>query len=250
MTQTFTVKPGLFFQYLAFLFLVLFSTTSVAQQTDEKVEELYQHAESIYSTDDLLVNGESYIPSRPRAKGNPYFNEDLFAKGEVVIHGREFKNVLLKYNLENQSLILRAALASEKYVTLVLRNNLVDLFRLEGVPFVNGGNFFENPALTGYFQLVNHGKETFLIQYEKTFNAVYDRQTPEGSYSKIKKEYYLYDGKELIVVTRKASFLNRFSTHKKEIKAYLRKHKIKYKKASAQSLRQLMNYCETLHANK
>lgn len=233
-----------------FLMLIGLLGFGQAQEVVGEVEDLYNRSEQIYSTDDLLVNGQIYIPTRPRAKGSPYFGGKQFIEGSVQIKGRQFKGVLLRYNLEDQRIILRAAVESEKYVTILLNSNLIDYFTINGQRFINADDFLKDSEVSGFYAQIYEGSFTFLIKYEKTFRAVYDNQTPNGSYTKMKSEYFIFDENKLVMVSKKKVLLDYFSPKKKEIKNFMRQQKIKYKNASVTELNQLMKYCDLVSTNK
>lgn len=221
-----------------------------AQETADKIADLVNHTEQIYSTDDLLVNGQIYSPERSLAKGSPYFGENEFSTGKVTIRGRKFDGVLLKYNLVDQRLLLRAAVESGRYVTILLNNNLVDAFTLDDQSFINTENYFQNTDVAGFFKLVYEGRFACLVNYEKTFRAVYDTQTPNGSFTEARSEYFLLDEGKLVNITKKKALLKHFPLGKTEIKSFIRKHKINYKKASLLSLNQIMKYCDSISETK
>jgi len=239
-------------QKFVFTFLMMFGLIvfGQAQETSVRVENLYSHTEKIYSTDDLLVNGQVYIPARPRAKGSPYFGENQFSNGMVIIKGRQFDGLLLKYNLVDQRLILRAALESGKYITILLNSNLIDNFTINGRRFINAERYFNDLETYGFYAHVYSGNFLFLIKYEKEFKAVYDNEKPHGSYTKMHSEYYIYNDGSLENITKKKALLNYFPLHKKEIKSFMRKFKIRYKKAGVVKLNQLMKHCDTISENK
>ncbi len=239
-------------QKFVFTFLILFCLLvfGQAQEVSGEVEELYNHTEQIYSTDDLLVNGQIYIPTRTIAKGSPYFGKNKFSEGSVIIKGRQFNEVLLKYNLEDQRLILRAALESGKYVTIVLNSKLVDAFNIGDQEFINADSYFNNSNFSGFYTLVYEGSFVCLVKYKKTFRAVYDTQTPNGSYTEMKSDYFIFENGRLENITKKKALLNHFPIQKKEIKSFIRKHKIQYKKANIFSLHQLMKYCDSISTGK
>ena len=239
-------------QKFVFTFLMLIGLLGFgqAQEVIGEVEGLYNRSEQIYSTDDLLVNGQIYIPTRPRAKGSPYYGGKQFVEGSVQIRGRQFNGVLLRYNLEDQRIILRAAVESGKYVTILLNSNLIDHFTINGQHFINVDSYFKDTEISGFYTLVYEGSFTFLIKYEKTFRAVYDNQTPNGSYTEMKSDYFIFDENKLVMVTKKKALLYYFSPKKKEIKNFMRQQKINYKNAGITSLNQLMKYCDSVSTNK
>lgn len=215
------------------------------RQTHQKVEKLHKEAARIYSTDDLLVNGQVYTPTKSLSKGSPYYGENQFVAGKIIVRGRAFTNQLLKYNLQDQRLILRAPLESGKYVTIQLNPDMVDEFWIDHQRFINMHNYY-GTSKSSFYALVYSGRFDFLVQYKKTFQAVYNQQTPHGSFSNTFANYFIFtDGKLVDLPTRKALF-NYFAGHKKEIKQFMRKHKIRYKKAHSDALYQLMNYCDSI----
>ena len=246
------MKKKRFFHQLVFIFLMMFGQLvyGQVQGAADEVENLYTHTEQVYSTDDLLVNGQIYIPLHPKAKGDPYFGENRFTEGSVSIKGRQYSGLLLKYNIENQRLILLTTVESGKYVSLLLNSNLVDAFAIGGLHFVHVGNFVQNLEPSGYFAEVYAGNFLFLIKYEKKFKAVYNNQERNGSYTKMQTSYFVFEDGEFRNITKKKALLNYFSLHKKEINTFMRKHKIRYKKAGVEALNQLMKYCDSVSTNR
>lgn len=240
------------FQKFVFTCLIMFGliVSGQAQEHSNEVDELYNHTEQIYSTDDLLVNGQIYIPTRRGAMGSPYFGENQFSNGIVIIKGRQFDDVLLKFNLEDQRLILRAALESGKYVTIVLNPKMLDAFSIGGHEFINANHYFNSSDFSGFYTLVYEGNFAFLIKYEKEFRPIYDTQTPNGSYNEMSLEYFVLEEGKLENITKKKALLSYFSIQKKEIKSFMREYKIQYKKASIFSLNKLMRYCDSVSRNK
>lgn len=221
-----------------------------AQESADKVHDLVEHTEQIYSTDDLLVNGQIYSSERSLAKGSPYFGENEFSKGKVIIKGRKFDGVLLKYNLVDQRLLLRAAVESGRYVTILLNSNLVDAFTMDDQSFINADNYFDEADISGFYTLVYEGSFACLVNYEKTFRAVYDTQTPNGSFTEASVKYFLLDEGKTINISKKKVLLKHFPVMKKEVKSFIRKNKINYKKASLLSLNKIMKYCDSISETK
>lgn len=246
------MKKKKIFSKLVFTFLMLFGlfVFGKAQEVAAEVKDLQQYTEQIYGTDDLLVNGQLYISTRPKAKGSPYYGEEHFVEGSVQIRGKQFKGVLLLYNIEDQRLIIRVAVESGKYITVLLNSNLIDNFIISGHRFVNTDMYTNNAKVRGFFAAVYKGSFDFLIRFEKEFKAVYNNQAPNGSYTKTKSDYFIFDQGKLVNVSTKKALLDYFSPKKKEIKSFMRKHQIKYKKAGVYSLHQLMTYCDSVTTDK
>lgn len=245
------MKINLFHKLIFTLLLMVFLLELLtAQETADKVADLVEHTEQVYSTDDLLVNGQIYRSERSLAKGSPYFGENEFSTGMAIIKGRKFDGVLLKYNLVDQRLLLRAPVESGRYVTILLNTNLVDAFTIDDQSFINADNYFQKADISGFYTLIYKGSFACLVDYKKTFRAVYDTQTPNGSFTEARAEYFLLDGEELINISKKKALLKHFPIIKNEIKSFMRKHKINYKKASLLSLNKIMKYCDSISETK
>ncbi len=217
------------------------------EKTVDPLNDLYRQTEQIYSTDDLLVNGQFYVPEKPRAQGSPYFGNKGFQEAALSIKGRLFEKVKIKYDLANQRLILQTTLESGQYVPVMLNNELVDSFHLAGTHFINARHY--DASVSGFYALVYEGRFSFLIRYEKSFRAVYDNQTPNGSYTDSKANYFLYRDGKLTALNGKKNLLKYFSPVKSLVKTYLRKNRIKYQKADTRTLNQLMKYCDSISTN-
>lgn len=233
---------------IAFVFLFGTPSISLAQSTKNVVEKLYNSTEQLYSTDDLLVNGQAYVYSRKGIKGDPFFKENKFVEGFLDVRGRTFEGEYLKYDLENQRVILRTALQSGKFVTILLNPDMIDSFSIYGRKFINASHFFSQKDLNGFYIQVYHKSFSFLIQYEKMFREIYNQRSPNGRYSELQTHYFLLKGDKIENVTKKSALLNNFPTHNKEIKNFMRRNKIKYRKADRKSLHKLMKYCDSISA--
>jgi hypothetical protein len=112
--------------------------------------------------------------------------------------------------------------------------------------FVNASLIREAPESFGYVEKVYDREFYFFIHHRKEFKNEYSESKPYGEYSEqISTPYLLKDG-QLFKMNSKRDFLSYFEPHKRKLKSYLRKNKIRYKKANSGQLYQLLIYCERL----
>jgi len=233
------------------LVLFLLSPVSIYCQKHNNADNrqnqsLLDSINTIYGSDDLLINGRRYEPLHVQASGNPYLFENDWRRGTLYIKGRIFNNVHCKYNIEKDKVVINTILHSGVPVQLIINNEYLDSFIIENHSFINVAVLKTDKETAGYYEQIFNGDFKFLKKHNKTFLNKYNDLEPYGSYSKIRTEYYLYYNSRLFKVFSKKSFLKYFKPYKKEIKKFIRKNRIKYKKASNQDLNKLMIFCNKL----
>jgi len=194
----------------------------------------------------MLVNGEMYIPTNPKAEGFPYFNSPDWVRGSVGINGQVYEEIELKYNIERDKLILKTSDRSGKSLFIILNDELIELFQIGEHLFINSSMLSSRKRLNTYLELIYDEEIMFLRSFIKTHLSEYSDKNPFGRYSTQKSQSYIFSNSELYHVGTKKSFLEYFEPQRKEIKKYLKKNKIKYKDASNIELINLMTFCNEL----
>ncbi len=219
--------------------------------------------------DDLLVNGRLYIPVHYKAQGNPYYIEDYWMLATFYTMGEVYDNQIVKFNIESGKLILNTE-ADDKYYNIELNTQNIDSFKIDQIktlfPFNNKNkndydlirNIIKQKADypfnyktfisidNNFYQEIFVGKSTLLKKYEKEFKNNYTEHNHFGLYTNQKFIYFIYNNNVLSEVNTKKQFINFFKIHQKEIRKYLLKNKINYRKASDEVLFKLMLYCNSL----
>lgn len=235
-----------------FIITFLLAVTVTAQQVkpDNSSSNLIEITREFYGTDDILVNGQKYIPGHFLADGNPYFQDKTWTKGTVTVEGKLFENVDLLYNAEVDQLILQTKISSGDTVFVVLNSEKVDSFSLAGRKFIGAAKLTGNQQLSGYYEEAYRGSFIFLIKHQKTFIADYSKTSPKGHFSKLNSTNYIYKNGQFYKVTNTKALLTYFSTYSKSIKGFMKKNKINYSKADNTAMKLLLNYCDDLSSGK
>lgn len=237
------------FQYRSVLLFALisliFNITS-AQDSPEIYSSYVSSIDSIYGTDDILVNGGLYFPTHPLAQGNPYLTKTDWTKGIIFSKGKSFKDVDLQYDLTMDKIVLQKTLNNGKLVKIVLNNELVDSFAFDQKKFVNARWILLDNSVKGFVELIYDKEIRFFVKYHKEYISQFTDSNPYGKYSKVKSARYIYNNNILTKVSNKKSLLKYFELYKKEIKKYLRKNHINYKKANSRQLFDLIDHCNEL----
>ena len=215
-------------------------------KSSEALKTLSEYTENFYGSNDILVNGKSYIPDHFNATGNPYFFSDKLTKSILIIDGKKYKEQEILYNIEIEKLILKTTLNNSEEVLLVLNPDFIDAFYLGEHHFVNGVKFFSESNFPGFVEQVYEGNFSVVIRHQKSFVSQYTANNPNGFYSGTKSVNYIFNNGQLIKLLTQKSLLEYFSAHKKEIKKFMRKNKIKYKQANTIQLNKLFTYCDDI----
>jgi len=221
---------------LVFIFSALFSQNTV--------EEISEYTSKVYGTDDLLVNGSNYLPLHPVAYGDPCFEKSAFVIGSLYLIGREFENVELKYDIEQQKVILKGFVDAIHYKVIVLNDNYIKDFYLHNKHFVNISNYLNQNFIYGFYELIYDGSFVFVKQYSKEYLAVYSNRYPSGKYSETKIEMSVIKDNIKYKIKNRKSLFSVFPEQTSEIKIYMKDNKIKLRKASNINLYNLMQYCD------
>ena len=210
------------------------------------VQEVSLIAEEKYGLDDLLFNGVEYFAENVRANGNPDFEWDKSLKTSLFIKGHAYDNTNLHYDIVLDQLILTNVQKNFVEHKILLNSSFVDSFSLGDHLFINLIDTNENSENRGYFEKIFGGKSMFLKKYTKSFVDTYDLRNRHGKFSPQSSTCFIYNQGILIKVNSKKKLLSFYISHKKQIREFLRKNKIRYKKASNSNLLKLMTYCDDI----
>lgn len=191
-----------------------------------------------------LINGIKYLNIYPSSDGHPFLGEDLFYHGKLVVNDKEYQNQGIKYDICNQQIVLQYRHFSGSVERIILVNEIVDEFEIQGKIFRKYTFPERNPH---FYQVVAEGKVACLYFWKKdmvTGSSVdaYYRYLPE------KKQSYLLIDSKLLSFRSKRSFVKWFpEAHHKNIKAYLKSNKISFGMASDQMMQQLLTFCNEIN---
>lgn len=232
--------------YRFFSFWIFFAVSlSGLTQTDPAVQKLVDTTNFYYRASDLLNLGEVYRPEHIYAQGHPYFITDEYTIASLSVGNTAFEKLKARYNIATDQLIIKAKVDSGLLVNMVTKEDWINSFKINGHFFVNSGKLYPDKNVKGYVEEVYKGKRTFYIKYRKKFIDTYNDATPEGFFSIVKTNKYVYENGIFIPVDKKSAFLKLYSD-KKSIKKFMRENKIRYSKASTVQLNLLMQFCDGL----
>ncbi len=243
----------LFFHFILFASLLFFFFKTPCLNAQEKgvthqndLQLLISKADSILGADDELINGVIYIQENLFASGHPFFLNSEWQEGSITVNSEKHDGLFLKYNINTDELILRAERKRGGTPVITLNNEFINIFYIGDKYFVNSMSFDVKGIQTDFVEQVYLGSFAFYVSYSKLFNNDYNNKTPYGSYAKTTVSYYLLQNDVITNIASKKALFKYFEPHKKDIKKFMKRNKIKYNKASSGQLRDLMHYCDQL----
>lgn len=228
------------------LLIVLSIKTSFAQvTTEDALQELVNYTNSEYGSDDRLVTGRIYYPTHPLALGHPYFLKEDWLNAILYIKGNEFDNVEIKYNIEDDRIILKRKYEKGLIEPLLLINSYIDSLIILDRLFLNS-LLIEPDKKSGFIELVYRGKLTSFLKHINSYKDELSPHVMHGKYRDPKTVVYIHNGKALRHIKRKKEFLEFFPGNEKKVTKFMKTKNINIKKANKDQLLKLMKYCDTI----
>lgn len=233
------------YKYRLNTFFILFFTLTITAQNKSAIQRLVDTTNQFYKASELLNLGEVYIPDHIYAQGHPYFITDEYTLSSLTVSNTSFDQIKARYNIVTDQLIIKAQVDSGLLVNTVTKEDWVNAFRINNHFFVSVSKLYPDKNIKGYCEQVYKGKQIFFIKYRKKFIDTYNDNTPEGFFSVVKINKYIYDNGVFLSVDNRRSFLKIYKD-KKAIKKFMRENKINYSKATSVQLNTLMQFCDGL----
>lgn len=246
------LKPNLINRLVFFSIIVLFSSQIYAQENKKlpsaSVDEIVNFSEIMYGNDDRLICGQIYQMQHFRAKGQPYFINDTWQNGRIFIKNNLFENNQIRYNLQSNQLILKARLKNKQIRHILLNNEIIDSLYINNHLFINSSLlevqeenvFYEKLYVGNFTAYLKH-----IIEYEKETS----QSSLFGKYHKVYYELYLDDSDGFKEISSLKYFLKYFEEDQKEIKKFIRRNHIRFKKLKDFQLINLLKYCDEISSN-
>jgi hypothetical protein len=220
-------------------------SAQVSSESEKGFYELKEYFDSLNGPDYNLLNGRQYeLPYS--GTSHPYFNTDRYRPGNLILNGEAYDSVTINYDIADQQVILQVpGSGSGQGIRIVLNRELIDHFKIDGLTFRK--MFFPETG-SSFFQVICTGDISCFLLWEKKLNRSTYSGNTSYKYSKQSREIYLQREGRLYVVGSRSSFTGIFDeAYRKEIKKFLRREKIRFRNASDEKLRDLINFCAGLN---
>ena len=234
------------------LFLTLFPDATRAQRdfpgegnAFSRLETYYRHATGI---DKRYINGSEYLDVFPGCIGHPFFLDGYWCFGELVMEGRRYKGIPVKYDLYGDQLLYNHVHPSGSYV-IVLNKTRVDTFVIEGHLFCK---LTLSEALQGipatrsmeqFFEVVSRGPATFYQKWQKSFS---EPTKHEGGTFSLQKEWYILNNNRYYRIKRKYQLVRALGDREKEVKAYIRENRVIFRPGDESAVKKVVDHYNSM----
>ncbi len=232
---------GLIIRCLKFSLLLSVCFYSGAAKThaqtiyDSNIHRWKKYFDQSYGPDYNLINGIKYLYLYSSVTGHPFFGENQFYTGSLVIANREYQDIYLKYDIYNQDMILQYSPFIGGTDQILLKNEFISEFKIDGKLF---RKYSFSETSTRFYQVVTSGKIYCLYLWEKELNF---STLSSYNFSPQKKKSYIVKNSKLYRFKSKKQFRKLFPVqHQKKIKQFIRNNKIRLKNASDDTMRRLL----------
>ncbi|UYQ95042.1 hypothetical protein MKQ68_08035 [Chitinophaga horti] len=216
--------------------------TSVRQSAIRSTEALYHQ---VIGGQSRLYNGSEYVPFPfPLNEGIPFFISDSMKVGDVSYDGMHFRQVPMMFDMVKDQLIVQE---SGSFFKIYLVNEKIAQFSLLGHTFVRivPDSVNARTMTTGFYDRVYQGKTGVYVKRQKMIQETTNNEGIRRTVNDMIRYYVLMDGR-YHPVKKEKSVLALLGDEKKEVRQYLRKNKVRYKKDRATALARTMAYYDQL----
>lgn len=211
-------------------------------------DEISNYTEKQYSPYTALINGEKYYYPYRLAMGNPFFPVNEHNKALVRINERVYENQEIKYDIYNHLVVLEFDDINGASKSIILRNEWLDYFILGNSLF---RKFQDEQGSERFGQVIYEGNITCFYFWMKSYQL--NTRSGESLYSfsdPIRHSFILING-ESRPYTGRHSFLKCFSVkYRPQIKTYLKKNRVRIRRASDADMRLLMEFINQIHGDE
>ena len=188
----------------------------------------------------VLYNGRIWRNLYYMVEGDQFLFTDSFLQGRIVIRGKEFSNLTLKYDIFKDEILIPLKTGR----ILQVNKQMVDSFTI--VWQNRNYHFTKIPedSLKGYVHVLYKGKTSLYIKYIKKIEKLAD----QGKYDKFYQTSQTYYVKDSIIhsISGKKDLKKVMGVDKDLINSFIRKSRLKISKNNPESYIPLIRYIDNL----
>lgn len=175
-----------------------------------------------------IYNGTIHISYSSEIEGIAYFYSVEWQKGNVLYDDIYYENILMKYDMVKDQLIVKAK--EIEGFPIVLFSPRVKEFSLLGSKFIRVDNTTTGSFLqTGFYQQLTQGKVIALARVTKNISEkIIDNKVDRKFKEKVK--YYIFKDNLYYSIDKKNDLLNILKEHKKEVQGFIKENKLNFRK--------------------
>lgn len=223
------------------LLLILGLSQHTFSQTDSALFEAAFIIQSPEEVSEMIYNGREHVGYHSSIKGNPYYQSTDWQKGSLVLQAVSFSEVLLKYDLVADEVILRHP---NGFSSVTLFTPRIQSFTLGNKVFVNlpgNGSGFK----TGIYEQLAKGTITLYAKRSKRIDEAMVIDAKERTFIEVNAYYVLKEGKYYLIKKQKA-LLELMGDKRREVDAWIQTQGIGFKANPEVAFTQIVAYYNQL----
>jgi len=233
---------------MAILLVLIFQPLLSQEPSMQLLLAISDQAEEKYGPDMALISGEKYHYPYRAALGDPFFTPLGKKDASVQVHGEVYENLDLRFDIYNQLIVLVFNDMNEASRSIILRGELLDQFILDDRLFKK---FPLEDSTERFGQVIYEGEISCFYYWKKRYSV--DTKVGQNHYTfsdPIRQSFLSRDG-QVIPYKGKRGFLNSFPAQERvQIKAYMKKERIRIRKASDGEMRVLLEIINQIHQDE
>lgn len=241
------IREGLFF--LGCLTSCHVYGQGVLKSTSDSLPS-YENAVSLYNSStkrqSLLFNGSEYKESDVEAQGHPYFGNEYMEEGSIHYEDELYSHIPMLYDVVKDRIIIEHYDHTGRGVKLILHEERIKSFSLEGHNFIRISNDSLNNSLKpGFYHLLYDGLVKVLAKRRKTVSETLDQRGVETSYE-IKDYYLILRDDVYYSLSGRSSILRILKDKKKLLTQFIREARLDFRNSKEDAIVRTVKYYDTL----
>src|SRR5579871_339534 len=239
-------KHCLSFTYISFFLL---SLKPVSAQDSALIPSSSANAIAFYNNyigeNSHLYNGTEYVAYDFRIKGNQYFLTNILQNGVINYDEVLYSKVNLAYD------IVRVEVTTNRYsenFRIKLISEKISYFILQNHFFIRLMQDSSNKSIinTGFYDQLYKGNMTLLAKRQKKVKEKVTAEDGDQLWFEENDQFILIKNNRYYSVQSKSLLFDVFKERKKELKKYLKKNKLKFKKDPENTIIKAVEFCDQL----
>ena len=193
-----------------------------------------------YGLDQTLYNGKKYNYFLPSGtNGHQYLFSPDNVVGSVTLKGKCYQDITLNYDIFNQQLLLQYEDERGALNIIEVSKAWIKSFRIGNMNF----EFLNLEKDPHFYQVLGEGQVRILYYWRKNLNLDVAIGSSDFTFTPAVRDSYLFMDGQLKPFSTNRSLIRLFDPgHRPKIKSYLRKNKVKVKKASDQAMAEMLTF--------
>ena len=200
--------------------------------------------EGLYGLDQELYNGRRYVYFPPlQTGGHQFLQSESFSQGSVRLRGKSYTDLLLNFDIYNQQLVMRYVNQLGATEQLAISDAWLQAFSFNGMRF----EYLEMADSSWKIaQVIGEKPFEILVFWNKNLSLDTRYGATNHVFSKAQKKIWLRNNELMQAFKNKRDFLKLFpKDFQSDLKKYMRKERFSFKKASDESIAELLHFCNS-----